>query len=125
MTIHTFQILTVGGNTLWKENASFAVEADILHPNGIYLDKKPFQWKDVYFCSVDTEKTDMNDFYEWTEISKQSDMFCWRTFYTFGNERVCDSWLPIPFHVEPYSCEELFTQICQQEYQQEYQQEVI
>jgi hypothetical protein len=115
MTIHTFQILTVGGNTLWKENSSLALEVDILHPNGIYLDKKPFQWNDVYFCSVDTSKTDMNDFYEWTEIPKQSDMFCWRTFYTFGNMQQCDSWLPIPFHMEPYTCEELFTRICHEE----------
>ena len=117
MTIHTFQILTVGGNTLWKENPSFAVEADILHPNGIYLDKKPFQWNDVYFCSVDTEKTDMNDFYEWTEIPKQSDMFCWRTFYTFGdkipNDTNYDNWLPVPSQerMEPYLCEEVFDMI--------------
>ena len=115
MTIHTFQILTVGGAALWKENASLAVEADILHPNGIYLDKKPFQWKDVYFCSVDTSKTDMNDFYQWTEISKESDMFCWRTFYTFGNMQHCDSWLPISSQLEPYPCDELFTRICKQE----------
>jgi hypothetical protein len=68
MTIHTIQVLTVGGTTLWKENPSLALEADILHPNGIYLDKKPFQWNDVHFCSVDTNKTDMNDFYQWSEI---------------------------------------------------------
>jgi len=115
MTIHTIQVLTVGGNTLWKEDASFAVEADILHPNGIYLDKKPFQWKDVYFCSVDTSKTDMNDFYQWAEIPKQSDMFCWRTFYTFGNMQACDSWLPIPSQLEPYTCHILFTCICDEE----------
>jgi len=115
MTIHTIQILTIGGTTLWKENASLAVESDILNPNGIYLAAKPFQWKDVYFCKVDTHKTDMNDFYEWSEIPKQSDMFCWRTFYTFGTMNVCDSWLPIPSQLEPYPCQELFTHICHEE----------
>jgi hypothetical protein len=115
MTIHTIQVLTVGGTTLWKENEFLAVETDILHPNGIYLDKKPFQWNDVYFCSVDTHKTDMNDFYKWTEIPKQSDMFCWRTYYMFGNMHACDSWLPIPTQLEPYTCQELFTRICQEE----------
>jgi len=115
MTIHTIQVLTVGGTTLWKENPSLALEADILHPNGIYLDKKPFQWNDVHFCSVDTNKTDMNDFYQWSEIPKQSDIFCWRTFYTFGNMHVCDSWLPIPSQLEPYPCHELFTRICDEE----------
>ena len=115
MTIHAIQVLTVGGTALWKENASLAVEADILHPNGIYLDKKPFQWKDVYFCSVDPCNTDMNDFYQWTEIPKQSDMFCWRTYYMFGNIHACDSWLPIPSQLEPYTCQELFARICDEE----------
>ena len=115
MTIHCIQVLTIGGTTLWKENALFQLEADILHPNGIYLNRTPFQWKDAYFCSVDTNKTVMDDFYEWSEIPKQSDMFCWRTFYTFGDKSACDSWLPIPSQLEPYSCHDLFTYICDQE----------
>ena len=119
MIIHVIQVLTIGGVTLWKENASLALEADILHPNDIYLEAKPFQWKDVNFCKVDTHKTDMNDFYQWTEIPKQSDMFCWRTFYTFGNQQACDSWLPIASQLEPYTCQDLFSRICHQECHQE------
>lgn len=115
MTIHCIQVLTIGGKTLWKENPSLTLEADILEPNGIYLNKTPIKWKDAYFCSVDTSKTDMNDFYEWTEIPKQSDMFCWRTFYTFGDKNTCDSWLPIPSQLEPYHCHDLFTYLCDQE----------
>jgi hypothetical protein len=115
MTVHMIQILTIGGTTLWKESPSLQLEADILHPNGIYLEETPFQWKDVYFCKVDTTKTEMDDFYQWDEISKQSDMFCWRTFYTFGNELACDSWLPIPSHLEPYSCNDLIRCICHKE----------
>ena len=113
MTIHVIQILTIGGSTLWKESSSLSLEADILHPNGIYLNTKPILWNDIYFCSVDTTKTEMNDFYEWTEIPKQSDMFCWRTFYTFGDNTNCDSWLPIPVQLDNYSCHDLFTVICQ------------
>jgi len=115
MVIHMIKILTIGGTTLWKEDQSLAVETDILHPNGIYVEAKPFQWKDAYFCKVDTSKTEMNDFYQWDEIPKQSDMFCWRTFYAFGNELTCDSWLPIPSYLEPYPCKDLFRCICDQE----------
>ena len=86
-----------------------------IYPNGIYLEGPPIKWKDAVFCKVDTTKTDMNDFYQWNEIEKQSDMFCWRTFYTFGDKSACDSWLPIPAQLEPYSCQDVFHVICQQE----------
>lgn len=115
MTIHVIHVLTIGGAVLWKENSSLSLENDILHPNGIYLENKPIKWKDAYFCKVDTTKTEMNDFYQWNEIPKESDMFCWRTFYTFGDKHVCDSWLPIPSKLEPYSCQDLFHVICHKE----------
>ena len=118
MTIHIFQILTIGGTTVWKEDLTASLEKDILHPNGIYLDKPVTKWKDVMLCSVDSKKTDMNDFYQWSEVEKESDTFCWRTFYTFGDKtqtRVSyHSWLPVPSQerLEPYLCEEVFDMIC-------------
>jgi hypothetical protein len=115
ITIHSIQILTIGGTTLWKENSSLSIETDILHPNGIYLEGAPIKWKEVAFCKVDTTKTDMNDFYQWNEIPKESDMFCWRTFYTFGDNTACDSWLPVSAQLEPYSCQDLFHVICNKE----------
>lgn len=115
ITIHVIHVLTIGGTTLWKESPTLSLEKDILHPNGIYLKGKPIPWKDVYFCSVDTEKTEMNDFYQWTELPKENDLFCWRTFYTFGDKSKCDSWLPVPSQLEPYSCQDLFHIICHQE----------
>jgi len=118
MTIHIFQILTIGGTTMWKENPTASLEEDILHPNGIYLDKPVTKWKDVMLCHVDSKKTDMNDFYQWNELPKESDTFCWRTFYTFGekeekNHTEYDSWLPIPSQerMEPYRCKEVFDMI--------------
>jgi hypothetical protein len=117
MTIHIFQILTIGGTTLWKENPIASLETDILHPNGIYLDQPLIKRKDVMLCSVDPKKTDMNDFYQWNELPKESDTFCWRTFYTFGdkipNDTNYHNWLPVPSQerMEPYLCEEVFDMI--------------
>ena len=109
MTIHVFRILTIGGTTLWKEADSLDIHHDILHPNGIYLDGAPVLWNNAYLCKVDTNTTDMNDFYQWTEISKNSDLFCWRTYYTFGNKNHHSSWMEVPKQerLEPYSCHEI------------------
>ena len=117
MTIHIFQILTIGGTTMWKENPTASLENDILHPNGIYLDQPVIKTKDIMLCSVDSKKTDMNDFYQWNELPKESDTFCWRTFYTFGDKTPTDknyhNWLPVPSQerMEPYLCEDVFDMI--------------
>jgi hypothetical protein len=62
---------------------------------------------------VDTNKTDMNDFYQWSEVPKNSDIFCWRTFYTFGDMNHHYSWMEIPKQerLEPYSCNEILERI--------------
>jgi hypothetical protein len=113
ITIHIFRILTIGGTTLWKETDSLRLEQDILHPNGIYLDGAPIQWNNAYLCRVDTNKTDMNDFYQWSEVPKNSDIFCWRTFYTFGDMNHHYSWMEIPKQerLEPYSCNDILERI--------------
>jgi hypothetical protein len=97
INIHRFIILTIGGNQLWTENDSLDPTHDILEPNGIFLEKPPINYKNYYLCQVDILKTNLNDFYKWDEIElKDKECFCWRTFYTFGNELDLSSWLPIP-----------------------------
>jgi len=109
VTITTFQILTVGGKELWLEDDSLDIH-DILTPNGIYMDGAPIQFENTFLCQVNTVKTNISDFYKWEEIKiEDSDTFCWRTFYTFGETDNYTSWLPIPLHesIGKYSCKEL------------------
>jgi hypothetical protein len=109
--VHVFTILTIAGKYLWKENNSLHIINDILTPNDIYLLNKPIKHKDLYLCEVDSKKTELDNFYKWDEIdSKEEETFCWRTFYTFGQQQNDMSWLPIPSNenLEPYSCKDLF-----------------
>jgi hypothetical protein len=111
MQISTFQILTIGGILPWKEDDSMDLERDILEPNGIYLDGVPIKYKNAYLCPIDTEKTNMNDFYKWSEISvDDTETFCWRTFYVTGEKSDYCGWLPIPPHemLGPHQYKELF-----------------
>ena len=92
--VTTFQILTIGGTSLWCEDNGDPM--DILQSNGIYVSCNPIKIKDMYLCHVDTVKTQMSDFYKWEEISTEdTDTFCWRIFYTFGKEDNYHSWLPL------------------------------
>jgi len=117
MTIHVFRILTIGGTALWKEDDSLDLHKDILHPNGIYLDGKPILWNNAHLCQVDMTKTDMNDFYQWAEVPKNSDLFCWKTYYTFGNKNSHCGWMEIPKQerLEPYSCQDVLEGISEYE----------
>jgi hypothetical protein len=97
MQITMFQIVTIGGTILWKEDSELELESDVLHPNGIYLQGPPIQRGDFYLCPVDPYKTNLSDFYQWTEISPDdTETFCWRTFYITGESKNYRSWLPIP-----------------------------
>jgi len=87
ITVHSFTILTIGGTELWEEEYS----KEILEENEIIVTSIVHK-ADICLCKVDSEKTKMDDFYKWEEITT-SDTFCWRTFYTFGNEQ---NWLPHP-----------------------------
>ena len=114
MHITIFQLLTIGGTALWSESDDLRIIEDILEPNGIILKEAPFLYNGIQFCPVDTEKTTMNDFYKWEEISKEDqETFCWRTFYVLGQEGHYRSWLPIPKQEKlgPYSFCELFDQL--------------
>lgn len=95
--VHTIQLLTVGGRTLWEEDASLDLDHDILEPNDLYRKgevKKIGQ--NLLLCEVDTEKTNIHDFYQWKEIPIDDDAtFCWKPyFYLLGEKE--DSWLPVP-----------------------------
>ena len=108
------QVLTIGGSHLWKEADDLDIEQDILLPNGIYSKGSPIKQKNMYFCEVDEEKTAMNDFYGWEEISKEDcETFCWRSYYLFGEGPNYRSWLPIPSYerLEPYSCQDVMDSI--------------
>jgi hypothetical protein len=114
MQITMFQIITIGGTMLWKEDSELELESDVLHPNGIYLQSPPIQQGDFYLCPVDPEKTNLSDFYQWTEISPDdTETFCWRTFYITGESKNYRSWLPIPAKetLGPYSVQEIVDMI--------------
>ena len=97
MQITMFQLLTIGGTLSWKEDSSLRLEEDILHPNGIYLQGQPIQRDDMYLCPVDPIKTNISDFYQWNELSKNdTETFCWRTIYVTGEPNNYRGWLPIP-----------------------------
>jgi hypothetical protein len=114
MQISVFQLLTVGGTMPWKEDDHLDIEQDILEPNGIYLKGKPIRLNHTYLCPVDTDKTNLTDFYQWNEISSDDhDTFCWRTFYIAGESSDYRGWLPIPSKegFGPHRYTELFDKI--------------
>ncbi len=96
--VNIIKILTIGGNDLWEETSDMDIQSDILIPNGLFsFDKTPiFKLKglDIYMCEIDSNRTNIADFYKWEEIS-DSETFCWRSFYhiTDLNNNI---WLPIP-----------------------------
>lgn len=116
MIITVFQILTVGGKELWVEDDSLDIENDILVPNGIYLcsPPTPLQQQGIFLCNVDTVKTNIADFYKWEEIQpNDSETFCWRTCYSFGEKNNYCNWLPIPIneYIGKYTHKELLHMI--------------
>lgn len=109
--VNLFTILTIGGKYVWEEDDNLDIEGEILYPNGIYLKNKPTKYGTIVLCNVDTDKTDINDFYKWNEIDKDdTSTFCWKTIYTFnGNTDDIKWWLPIPKEEKlgPYTYNEL------------------
>jgi len=96
--VNLFRILTIGGKYVWEEDNNLDIEADILHPNGIYLKTPPYKSGELVLCRVDPSRTDINDFYNWDEIDiEDTTTFCWKKIYTFnGNTVDTKWWLPIP-----------------------------
>jgi len=114
MQVTIFQLLTIGGTTLWKEDDSLDLEADILSPNGIYLHGPVIRQKELYLCPVDVKKTQLTDFYQWTELSSDdTETFCWRTVYVTGESKQYRGWLPIPTteRLDSYSLQDILDTI--------------
>jgi len=103
-TIHVFSLLTVGGCALWAEEDHLRVTEEILEPNGL----SPIRctsYHDVMCCELDPSRIPWSDYYNWCEMDlrKDSDVFCWRTFYLLGSS------CPASERLGPYSCQELFS----------------
>jgi len=116
LTIHEYCILTQGGNQLWSEDETvLRLEEDMLGPNGFIMESQK-RYKDVVWCKLKDSSVNMNDYYEWKEITDHhsEDTFCWRRFYLFGPIGSSDyslEWLPFPETetLGTYTCKELFT----------------
>jgi hypothetical protein len=95
--VNIIKVLTLGGQTLWEEKNTLHIDNDILNPNDIYRKSSPIKYdKTLQLCEVDTDKTNISDFYKWEEIAlEDSETFCWKTYYYFtGSNRQC--WLEPP-----------------------------
>jgi hypothetical protein len=101
--INTIMILTIGGTQLWDEYTVPAknIDKDILIPNGLIKTSKSITplngaKEKTYLCEIDASKTNMGDFYNWSEISlSDTETFCWRKFNIIMGEDG-NSWLPVP-----------------------------
>ncbi len=95
--IHIVKLLTIGGKDMWDEPSNLNIDNDILIPNDIYRKGNIIKFKNnIQLCEIDTNKTNINDFYKWSEIDiNDTETFCWRVFYNFidDNNQV---WLNIP-----------------------------
>ena len=114
--IHTIKVLTIGGLKIWEEDNSLDLDKDILNPNDIYRKGTTIKFdKQLQICEVNTEKTNINDFYKWDEIAiEDKETFCWRIYaYITGNSSA--NWLDIPASemLGNYKVKELIAKIIQ------------
>ena len=115
LTIHEYCILTQGGTQIWSEEDSLRLEEDILGPNGFIMESQK-RYKDIVWCKLQDSCVNMEDYYEWKEMSSfvDKETFCWRRFYLFGSAGSASyslEWLPFPESetLGDYTCKELFT----------------
>jgi hypothetical protein len=98
ISIHSIQILTVGGKMLWEEEQpDLDIHKDILNPNDIWCkDSIRTIEKKIKLCEVDCDKTNMKDFYKWSELKlSDTETFCWRNF-TYLQGPKGEIWLNYP-----------------------------
>ena len=101
--IDIIKILTIGGDNLWDEDTTPVKDIDknILIPNGLIKSEKkitPLSGINdiIYLCEIDESKTNMDDFYIWTEIPlSDTNTFCWRKFNIIRGDDG-NLWLPVP-----------------------------
>lgn len=116
MNIHSIHLLTIGGKQLWEEDSHLDKDKDILEVNDMYRKGEWIQpLENVSLCEVDSERTNIGDFYQWKEVSVQDeDTFCWRNYvYITGSNQ--ESWLDIPRQekIGKYSLEKLIRFVIQ------------
>lgn len=96
LEVNVIKVLIIGKN-IWEEKSTLHIDKDILNPNDIYRKKGLIKFdKTLNLYEVDSNKTNISDFYKWEEISlNDTETFCWKTYYYFtGSDKV--SWLEIP-----------------------------
>jgi hypothetical protein len=97
MKIHCIQLLTVGGTSLWEEAKGTSLK--VVEENDLYRKEDSTVMvlpNEVHLCEIDPQKTKIQDFYQWNELSTADDStFCWRHFfYLEGDKQEC--WLHAP-----------------------------
>lgn len=99
MLLYSIHVLTIGGTQLWEEEDHLRPKEDVLEPNDMYATGEIVAVDKFRLCEVDTERTQIADFYKWKELpAHDQETFCWRDFYYFAGEAKDskDSWLDIP-----------------------------
>jgi hypothetical protein len=124
MVVHEWNLLTIAGVKLWKEDDHLQIKEDILNPNGFILRSEPRMNASVLFCELDQSRLNMEDYYSWEELTVEElsdeDIFCWRRFYVFGpaddNRPISHAqWLPTPDTqlLDPIPCQDIFQYLLQ------------
>lgn len=88
------------GKAIWETDKSIVPPKDVidmyLHPNDIHGTHMPTSRKDVFLYKVDKTKTNISDFYTWSDML--SGVECgseiWRPFFWVGNDSYgeADEW---------------------------------
>jgi len=96
INIHAINLLTIGGSNLWEEEIGSNLDKNILESNDMYRKGSIISLPNITLCEIDTDKTNIHDFYQWNELPlEDTNTFCWRNFYYFLGDKK-ESWLNIP-----------------------------
>jgi hypothetical protein len=99
--VNIINVLTQGGINLWEEDDNIDIENTVLLPNSLYakniiVSNATNDLPKIALCDIDITKTNMEDFYKWSDISaNDAESFCWRYFISINDENG-NEWLPIP-----------------------------
>jgi hypothetical protein len=112
LTIHKISVfLTRGGTAIWQTDevgpqSEEFLQEEYLLPNGLYsrscsIDKI----KDIAWVEIDVTKTNLADFYTWTEVLTNPKVAaakpeCWRSYYFFIDTDTNHWWTPRELSVE-------------------------